>query len=393
MFISDRAQRQWIQERIEPVRAVPKLTTEQQKHLLRKLTEAEHLERYLHTRYVGQKRFSLEGGESLIPSIDELIQRAGGNGVQEIVIGMAHRGRLNVLVNVLGKMPGDLFLEFEGKGAQELPSGDVKYHNGFSSDITTAGGPVHLSLAFNPSHLEIVNPVVEGSVRARQRRREDKTGDQVLPILVHGDAAFAGQGVVMETLNLSGTRGYGTGGTVHLIVNNQIGFTTSDPRDSRSTIYCTDVAKMVEAPIFHVNGDDPEAVLFVTQLASDFRKQFHKDVVIDIVCFRKLGHNEQDEPFDTQPLMYKKSTQHPGTRKLYADKLIAQGIVAQDEPEQLIKKYRETLDAGQQTVSPVLSNFKSKFAVDWAPFLNSKWTDAQVRGRLGAIPEFEVDRR
>src|SRR6266850_1710017 len=321
MFISDRVQRQWIQERIEPVRGQPKLAPEQQKHLLQKLTEAEHLERYLHTRYVGQKRFSLEGGESLIPSIDELIQRGGGIGVQEIVIGMAHRGRLNVLVNVLGKMPKDLFLEFEGKHASELPSGDVKYHNGFSSDISTPGGPVHISLAFNPSHLEIVDPVVEGSVRARQRRRNDKTGDQVMPILVHGDAAFSGQGVVMETLNLSGTRGYGTGGTVHLIVNNQIGFTTSDPRDTRSTIYCTDVAKMVEAPIFHVNGDDPEAVLLATQLALDFRAKFHKDVVIDIVCFRKLGHNEQDEPFITQPLMYKKISQHPGTRKLYADKL------------------------------------------------------------------------
>jgi 2-oxoglutarate dehydrogenase E1 component len=375
MFISDRAQRQWIQERIEPVRGTPPLGAEQKTRLLQKLTEAEQLERYLHTRYVGQKRFSLEGGESLIPSIDELIQRAGGAGVQEIVIGMAHRGRLNVLVNVLGKMPSDLFLEFEGKHAIQLASGDVKYHNGFSSDITTAGGPVHLSLAFNPSHLEIVNPVVEGSVRARQRRRDDKTGDQVLPILVHGDAAFAGQGVVMETLNLSGTRGYGTGGTVHLIVNNQIGFTTSDPRDARSTTYCTDVAKMVEAPIFHVNGDDPEAVLFVTQLALDFRKAFHKDVVVDIVCFRKLGHNEQDEPFVTQPLMYKKISQHPGTRKLYADKLVAQGVVAAEEPDAMIKRYREALDAGKQTVSPVLSNFKSKFAIDWAPFVNSKWTD------------------
>jgi len=398
MFISERAQRQWIQERIEPLRGAPKVTPEEQKLLLRKLTEAEHLERYLHTRYVGQKRFSLEGGESLIPSIDELIQRAGGAGVQEIVIGMAHRGRLNVLVNVLGKMPKDLFQEFEGKAAQELPSGDVKYHNGFSSDITTRGGPVHLSLAFNPSHLEIVNPVVEGSVRARQRRRNDKTGDEVLPILVHGDAAFAGQGVVMETLNLSGTRGYGTGGTVHLIVNNQIGFTTSDPRDARSTIYCTDVAKMVEAPIFHVNGDDPEAVLFVTRLALDFRQTFHKDVVIDIVCFRKLGHNEQDEPAVTQPLMYKKIAQHPGTRKLYADKLIAQKIIEEAEPEKLIKKYRETLEAGQQSVSPVLSNFKSKFAVDWAPFLGAKWTDAadtnvpleelrRLADRITTVPE------
>jgi 2-oxoglutarate dehydrogenase E1 component len=398
MFISDRAQRQWIQERIEPGRGTLQLAPEQQKRLLQKLTEAEQLERYLHTRYVGQKRFSLEGGESVIPSLDELIQRAGGLGVQEIVIGMAHRGRLNVLVNVLGKMPKELFLEFEGKAAQELPSGDVKYHNGFSSDISTAGGPVHLSLAFNPSHLEIVNPVVEGSVRARQRRRDDKTGDQVLPILLHGDAAFAAQGVVMETLNLSGTRGYGTGGTVHQIVNNQIGFTTSDPRDARSTIYCTDVAKMVEAPIFHVNGDDPEAVLFVTQLALDFRQKFHKDVVIDIVCFRKLGHNEQDEPSVTQPLMYKKIVQHPGTRKLYADKLVTLGVIGADEPEQWIKRYREMLDAGQQTVSPVLSNFKSKFAVDWAPFVNSKWTDAadthvpvdelrRLSERITAVPE------
>ncbi|MBV8031159.1 MAG: 2-oxoglutarate dehydrogenase E1 component [Betaproteobacteria bacterium] len=375
MFISDRTQRQWIQERIEPTRGTAQLSAEQKKRLLQKLTEAEHLERYLHTRYVGQKRFSLEGGESLIPCIDEIIQRSGANGVQEMVIGMAHRGRLNVLVNVLGKMPQDLFLEFEGKHAHELPSGDVKYHNGFSSDLSTAGGPMHVSLAFNPSHLEIVNPVVEGSVRARQRRRDDKTGDQVVPVLVHGDAAFAGQGVVMETLNLSGTRGYGTGGTVHIIVNNQIGFTTSDPRDARSTTYCTDVAKMVEAPIFHVNGDDPEAVLFVTQLAVDFRKTFHKDVVVDIVCFRKLGHNEQDEPAVTQPLMYKKIGQHPGTRKLYADKLIAQKIIEEGEPENFIKHYRDTLDAGKETVSPVLSNFKSKFAVDWAPFLNSKWTD------------------
>jgi 2-oxoglutarate dehydrogenase E1 component len=398
MFISERAQRQWIQERIEPLRATPEFPPEQKKRLLQKLTEAEQLERYLHTRYVGQKRFSLEGGESLIPSIDELIQRAGGNGVQEMVIGMAHRGRLNVLVNVLGKMPKDLFLEFEGKAPSELPSGDVKYHNGFSSDISTPGGPVHISLAFNPSHLEIVDPVVEGSVRARQRRRDDKTGDQVMPILLHGDAAFAAQGVVMETLNLSGTRGFGTGGTVHLIINNQIGFTTSDPRDTRSTIYCTDVAKMVEAPIFHVNGDDPEAVLFITRLALDFRQKFHKDVVIDIVCFRKLGHNEQDEPSITQPLMYKKIMQHPGTRKLYADKLLAKGVIAPEEPEALIKQYRAMLDAGQQTVSPVLSNFKSKFAVDWAPFLNSKWTDAadtqvplaelqRLAERLTAVPE------
>ncbi len=387
MFISDRVQRDWIQQRVESTRATPSYGPKERKRLMQKLTEAETLERYLHTKYVGQKRFSLEGGESLIPAIDELIHRGGKNGVQEIVIGMAHRGRLNVLVNVLGKMPKELFSEFEGKTAQELPLGDVKYHNGFSSDLTTEGGPVHISLAFNPSHLEIVNPVVEGSVRARQRRRDDKTGDQVLPILIHGDAAFAGQGVVMETLNLSGTRGYGTGGTVHLIVNNQIGFTTSDVRDTRSTTYCTDIAKMVEAPIFHVNGDDPESVLFVTQLALDFRQQFHKDVVVDIVCYRKLGHNEQDEPFITQPLMYKKISQHPGTRKLYADRLVAQGVLAAGEAEELIKKYRDALDAGKTTSNPVLSNFKSKFAVDWAPFLNTKWTDAA--DTLVPLPELQ----
>src|SRR6266850_791755 len=375
MFISERAQRQWIQERIEPVRATPNFPPEQKKRLLQKVTEAEQLERYLHTRYVGQKRFSLEGGESLIPSIDELIQRAGGNGVQEMVIGMAHRGRLNVLVNVLGKMPKDLFLEFEGKHASELPSGDVKYHNGFSSDISTPGGPVHISLAFNPSHLEIVDPVVEGSVRARQRRRNDKTGDQVMPVLLHGDAAFAAQGVVMETLNLSGTRGFGTGGTVHIIINNQIGFTTSDPRDTRSTIYCTDVAKMVEAPIFHVNGDDPEAVLLATQLALDFRQKFHKDVVIDIVCFRKLGHNEQDEPMVTQPLMYKIINQHPGTRKLYAEKLAAQGVIAADEADRMVATFRQAMDGGTHTNATILANFKPPFAVDWSKYKNTKWNE------------------
>src|SRR5256884_723941 len=375
MFISDRAQRQWIQERVEPARGTAPADAGEKKRLLQKLTEAEHLERYLHTKYVGQKRFSLEGGKSLIPSIDELIQRAGANGVQEIVIGMAHRGRLNVLVNVLGKMPKDLFLEVEGKGAQQLPSGDVKYHNGFSSDITTAGGPVHLSLAFNPSHLEIVNPVVEGSVRARQRRRDDKTGDQVLPILVHGDAAFAGQGVVMETLNLSGTRGYGTGGTVHLIVNNQIGFTTSDPRDARSTLYCTDVAKMVEAPIFHVNGDDPEAVLFVTELALDFRNKFHKDVVIDLVCYRRHGHSEADEPSVTQPIMYQRIRQHPGVQKLYADKLVQEGVSAPTEPLEMARSYVQALEHSQTVAGPIVHDIKHESRIDFSPFIGTHWRE------------------
>jgi len=320
--------------------------------------------------------------------MDELIQHAGTKGVQEIVIGMAHRGRLNVLVNTLGKMPADLFAEFEGKHVDDLPAGDVKYHKGFSSDVSTEGGPVHLSLAFNPSHLEIVNPVVEGSSKARQERRGDVGHKEVLPVQVHGDAAFAGQGVVMETLNLAQTRGYGTGGTMHLVINNQIGFTTSDPRDARSTLYCTDVVKMIEAPVLHVNGDDPEAVVYAMQLAVDFRMEFNKDVVVDIICFRKLGHNEQDTPAMTQPLMYKKIGQHPGTRKLYADKLVAQNLTAAEFGDELVKDYRAAMDAGKHTVDPVLSNFKNKFAVDWMPFLNRKWTDAADT----AVPMTELKR-
>ena len=375
-YITDPTQKRWMQERLESTRATGTFAVEEKQHILDRITAAEGLERYLHTKYVGQKRFSLEGGESFIASLDALIQRAGSQGVQEIVIGMAHRGRLNVLVNILGKMPHDLFAEFEGKHADDLPAGDVKYHQGFSSDVSTPGGPVHLSLAFNPSHLEIVNPVVEGSAKARMDRRGDKDGKEVLAVQVHGDAAFAGQGVVMETLNLAQTRGYGTGGTVHIVINNQIGFTTSDPRDSRSTLYCSDVVKMIEAPVLHVNGDDPEAVVFATQIALDFRMQFHKDVVVDIVCFRKLGHNEQDTPALTQPLMYKKIAQHPGTRKLYADKLLAQGVIGAPDGDQMVKDYRQAMDEGKQTVDPVISNYKNKFIVDWMPFLNRKWTDA-----------------
>ena len=399
MYISDPAQKLWLQERFESIRSTPTFSSEKKKHILARLTAAEGLERYLHTKYVGQKRFSLEGSESFIAALDEVIQRGGEKGVQEIVIGMAHRGRLNVLVNTLGKMPQELFAEFEGRHGDDLPSGDVKYHQGFSSDISTPGGPVHLSLAFNPSHLEIVNPVVEGSVRARiERRGNVDPSQQVLPILIHGDAAFAGQGVIMETLNLAQTRGYGTGGTVHIIINNQIGFTTSDPRDSRSTLYCTDVSKMIEAPVIHVNGDDPEAVIFAAQIAIDYRLEFRKDIVVDIVCYRKLGHNEQDTPALTQPLMYKKIAQHPGTRKLYADKLVTQGTIAADAGDAMVKEYRDAMDAGQHTINPVISNFKSKYAVDWMPFLNRKWTDAadtavpvtelkRLSERITAIPE------
>ncbi|NDC61814.1 MAG: 2-oxoglutarate dehydrogenase E1 component, partial [Betaproteobacteria bacterium] len=368
MYTSDMVEKRWWQQKLESIRSKPAFSAEKKKHILERLTAAEGLERYLHTKYVGQKRFSLEGGESFIAAMDELISIAGAKGVQEVVIGMAHRGRLNVLVNIMGKLPADLFAEFDHTAPEELPAGDVKYHQGFSSDVSTLGGPVHLSLAFNPSHLEIVNPVVEGSVRSRMDRRGDPKGSQVLPVLVHGDAAFGGQGVNQETLALAQTRGYSTGGTVHIIINNQIGFTTSDPRDMRSSVFCTDIVKMVEAPVLHVNGDDPEAVVLATQLAVEYRMEFGQDVVVDITCYRKLGHNEQDTPSLTQPLMYKKIATHPGTRKLYAERLTSQGLGDQ-LGDDMVKAYRAALDAGKNTSDPVLTNFKTKFTVDWSPFL------------------------
>jgi len=397
MYTSEQAEKRWWQQKLESIRSKPNFGTEKKKQILDRLTAAEGLERYLHTKYVGQKRFSLEGGESFIAAMDELIQSAGAQGVQEVVIGMAHRGRLNVLVNTMGKLPADLFAEFDHTAPEHLPAGDVKYHQGFSSDVNTAGGPVHLSLAFNPSHLEIVNPVVEGSVRARMDRRDDPLGKQVLPVLVHGDSAFGGQGVNQETLALAQTRGYSTGGTVHIIINNQIGFTTSDPRDMRSSVFCTDIVKMVEAPVLHVNGDDPESVVLATQLALEYRMTFRKDVVLDVVCFRKLGHNEQDTPALTQPLMYKKIATHPGTRKLFADKLTAQGL-GETLGDDMAKAYRAALDAGRNTTEPVLTNFKTKFTVDWAPFMGKKWTDAgdtsipladwkRLAERISTIPE------
>jgi len=375
MYITDTATKRFFQERLEPIRSRPSYSPEERRHILERLTAAETLERYLHTKYVGQKRFSGEGGDTLIPMLDRLIANAGAAGVGEIVMGMAHRGRLNVLVNILGKMPANLFSEFEGKAAQQLPAGDVKYHQGFSSDVSTPGGPVHLTLAFNPSHLEIVNPVVEGSVRARQHRRGDTRGDQVLPILIHGDAAIAGQGVNQETLNMSDTRGYYTGGTIHIVINNQIGFTTSDPRDVRGTTFCTDIAKMVEAPVLHVNGDDPEVAVLAVEIALEYRQRFHKDVFIDLVCFRRLGHNEADEPAVTQPIMYKRIAQHPGTRKLYADRLVADGVVAAEEADALVKSYRAAMDRGQHTNKTVLSNYKPPFTIDWSPYVGHRWDD------------------
>ena len=368
-------QRRWLRTRLEQPVGHDPFTNEQKVHILNRLTAAEGMERYLHTKYVGQKRFSLEGGESLIPMLDQMIQQGGADGIKEVVIGMAHRGRLNVLVNTLGKSPSTLFSEFEGKhDINELAqSGDVKYHQGFSSDIQTKGGPVHLSLAFNPSHLEIVSPVVEGSVRARQERRDDDKGATVLPISIHGDAAFAGQGVVMETFQMSGCRGYQTGGTLHIVINNQVGFTTSNPKDARSTPYCTEIAKMVGAPIFHVNGDDPEAVIFATQIAIDFRMKFGKDVVIDLVCYRRHGHNESDEPSVTQPVMYKNIKALPTTRRLYAQSLIDRGVITKEIEDKLNADYRASMVAGERVVPEFVEVQQGDHTVDWSPYFNIHW--------------------
>ncbi len=374
MHINDTTQKRWIQQRLESCRAQPNFDRNMQCNILERIIAANVLEEYLHNRYVGQKRFSLEGGESLIPLLDHIIENAGATDIQEVVVGMAHRGRLNVLINILGKDPAILFDEFEGAHTQESSSGDVKYHLGYSSNISTeAGSSVHLTLAFNPSHLEIIDPVVEGSVRARQDRREDIEHKEVLPILIHGDAAFAGQGVVMETFNLSQTRGYKTGGTIHIIINNQIGFTTSDPLDSRSTLYCTDVAKMVQAPIFHVNGDDPEAVVFLTKLAVDYRKEFKKDIVIDMICYRKHGHSEADEPATTQPMMYKSIRKHPGVRDKYAAKLINDNVITRVNLEQMEIDYIKSLENNETVSAPKLNEFQSNYLINYDRYKNQNW--------------------
>ena len=373
MHIVDAGEQLWVQQRLESVRAHPHYSADVKQMILERLTAAEGLEKYLHNRYPGTKRFGLEGGESLIPALHEALQRLGSHGVLEVVIGMAHRGRLNVLVNILGKDPRDLFDEFEGKFDPEDTSGDVKYHQGFSTNVHTPGGEMHLALAFNPSHLEIVNPVVEGSVRARQDRRRDYSGDRVVPILLHGDAAFAGQGVVMETFQMSQTRGFRTGGSVHIILNNQIGFTTHRQDDARSTEYCTEVAKMVQAPILHVNGDDPEAVVFAIQVAVDYRMQFKKDVVIDLVCYRRRGHNEAEEPAKTQPLMYERIRKHPTTRALYKDQLIREGLISAEDGTRLAEDYRSALESGQHVALSLVHEPDTKLFVDWTPYLGHDW--------------------
>lgn len=382
MHIHEPAPRRWIHQHLERTGGNFGFSTERKQRLLDRLTAAEGLERYLHTRYVGQKRFSLEGGDSFIVLMDALIQRAGAEGIKETVIGMAHRGRLNLLVNTLGKSPSQLFDEFEGK--HEGPhdpahSGDVKYHMGYSSDVPTAGGSMHLALAFNPSHLEISDPVVLGSVRARQIRRRDRDHDQVLPVVVHGDSAFAGQGVVMELFNMSQARGFNVGGSVHVVINNQVGFTTSRPDDTRSTFYCTEVAKMVSAPVFHVNGDDPEAVAYVAELAFDFRKTFKRDVVIDLVCYRRHGHNEADEPAATQPLMYQTIRAHKTTLTRYAERLAAAGTVSLDASKALMDEYRRKLDAGEN-VGESTGPDDGMPHIDWHHFHDGHLNELVVTG-------------
>jgi len=405
MHIVDTVEKRWIQHRLEPTRCQPKLSKEDRVHILERLTAAEGLEKYLGSRFAGAKRFGLEGAEALIISLDETIQRGGANGAKEVIIGMAHRGRLNTLVNIFGKNPADLFGEFEGKKLVLNKSGDVKYHQGFSSNVNTSGGEVHLAMAFNPSHLEIAAPVVEGSVRARQDRRNDPDGTTVIPVSIHGDAAFAGQGVVTETFQMSQTRAYKTGGTIHIVINNQVGFTTSRKEDARSTEYCTDVAKMIQAPIFHVNADDPEAVRFVTQVAIDYRTEFKRDVVIDLVCYRRRGHNEADEPFGTQPRMYTAIKKQKTTRALYAEKLINDGIVTAIESKGMEKDYRGALENGEHVAKALVMKPNTELFVDWKPYLGLDWSFdcntavdlkliRELSDKLSKVPEgFEVQRQ
>lgn len=396
MHITNTEEKRWIQQRIESVVGRASFTADEKRRFLNELTAAEGLERYLGAKFPGAKRFSLEGGDALVPMLKEMVRHAGKNGTREVVLGIAHRGRLNVLINVLGKKPADLFDEFAGKHKEHLGTGDVKYHQGFSSDVETEGGMVHLALAFNPSHLEIVSPVVMGSVRARRDRLDEARSNMVLPITIHGDAAITGQGVVQETLNMSQARGYEVGGTVRIVINNQVGFTTSNPLDARSTEYCTDIAKMVQSPIFHVNADDPEAVAFVTRLALDFRNTFKRDVMIDLVCYRRHGHNEADEPSATQPVMYQKIKKHPTPRKIYADVLTEQKVASLEDATEMVNLYRDALDRGDCVVEEWRPMNLHSFT--WSPYLNHEWDEEypskvemkrlqELARRISTVPE------
>ena len=351
MNIRDVGQKSWVVEQFEIRGSAGGLGPDRERRVLEALTRADGFERFLGVKFQGNKRFSLEGGESLIPAMELIIERSADDGVREVVIGMAHRGRLNVLLNILNKPAGKMLAEFAGQHDDVGEgSGDVKYHLGYSSDVVTANGkPVHLSLCFNPSHLEAVNPVCEGRCRAKQDRFGEDGSRVLLPLLLHGDAAFAGQGVVPETLNLSDLDGYRTGGTIHVIINNQIGFTTT-PTEGRSTPYCTDVARMLGVPIFHVNGEDPDAVAQVVEIAVAWRQRYHRDVIVDLYCFRRHGHNEMDEPFYTQPLMYRRIAEHPGVREVYLRRLIEKGTVTRAEADAMEASFRAELDSALSTV-------------------------------------------
>tara|TARA_A100001035_G_scaffold278952_1_gene279007 strand:+ start:991 stop:2739 length:1749 start_codon:yes stop_codon:yes gene_type:complete len=371
MHIMNSKIRTWFLEKIEGKKTPYNFNSDEKQHILKRLVDSEGLEKFLASKYPGAKRFGLEGGESLIPLLDTIIEDFGSKGAKELVLGMSHRGRLNVLINVMGKKPSELFTEFAEDFEEDIKhTGDVKYHLGFSSNILTSGGEVHLALGSNPSHLEIVNPVVLGSVKARQDRRQDKEYKKVIPILMHGDASFSAQGIVMEILQLSQTRAYGVGGTVHIVVNNQIGFTTSLKEDARSTEYCTDVAKMIEAPIIHVNGDDPEACVMAAKLAVEFRDEFNRDIILDFVCYRRRGHNETDEPFATQPLMYGEIKAKNTVTELYFDKLSSSGQIDQGQYEKFKKDYRRNMEKGEMVAESMATVPDHELHFDWTPYLN-----------------------
>jgi 2-oxoglutarate dehydrogenase E1 component len=407
--IQDPGRKGWLQRRIEDTQNQTQLTPVDRLRILQKLSAAELFERFLHTKFLGQKRFSLEGSETVIPMLDTIVEDAPAHRIKELVLGMAHRGRLNVLSNIMGKSLESMFSEFEDSPLIDSPfgSGDVKYHKGFTSDrVTRAGASVHLSLTANPSHLEAVDPVVEGRARGKQTRAGDVEGETIVPVLIHGDAAFAGQGIVAETLNLSKLAGYSTGGTLHLVINNQIGFTTP-PSEARSTLYCTDVAKMIQAPIFHVNGDDPEAAVHCVKLAMEYRQRFHGDVVIDLVCYRRHGHNEGDEPSFTQPLLYERIRQKESVRKLYTEQLLQGGMLRPEDPpriEQDLSAQLERALAQIETRPPgpdepydargPWQGF-SRTAPDEEPDTGVALADlAQLAERIGSVPAgFQVHRK
>ena len=374
--IMDSYERKWFQKKFESKLGKYSFSTDDKLHIYERLNSAEGLAKYLAAKYPGMKRFGIDGAESLIPLVDAVIQNCGELGANQICFGMAHRGRLNLLVNVLGKLPSELFSAFdEDYEITGANTGDVKYHLGFSSNLETKGGEVHVSLNNNPSHLEIVDPVVLGSVRARQDRLNDNERQKVVPVLLHGDASFSGQGVVMESLQMSQTRGFNVGGTIHIIVNNQIGFTTSNKKDSRSTDYSTDVAKIIQAPVIHVNGDDPEMVVKAAIIACKYRKEFNKDIVIDLFCYRRRGHNEADDPSATQPLMYSKIKQHPSVLTQYEDALIREGLISSDQTAAVRSDYRKSLESGLSVAKNLAKKPNEELWFNWDEYIDNKWWD------------------